>query len=281
MPLMKMVWECPSWRFHGCPHEDGVGVSHMNLVSHEDSAGVSLMIDFVGVLMKMVCYDSSVCLIKMMCECISWIWLVSIPKRLCMSMPHEAGMCTSHEYGLLASQDDVWVCRMKMVCVCLSWILLVSISRRWCMSVPQADCVRVCLVSIACQYLKMVYESASGRLCASANGGGVRFLTVNKIRLKHFVLLLLCVCVHNWSVPLWKQYKLQIWSSWRDIIFWKWKAPWNLTPENGHAHGEYFQCFHSRTWQIKTLPQSPICTEEILLYTVHIKSIISKFCFWS
>ena len=28
-------------------------------------------------------------------------------------------------------------------------------------------------------------------------------------------------------------------------------------------------------------PQSPICTEEISLYTVHIKSIITKFCFWS
>ena len=38
------------------------------------------------------------------------------------------------------------------------------------MSVPQADCVRVCLVSIACQYLKkMVYESASSRLCASVS----------------------------------------------------------------------------------------------------------------
>ena len=61
------------------------------------------------------------------------------------------------------------MCSMKMVCVCLSWILLVSISRRWCMSVPQTDCVRVCLVSIACQYLKMVYESASGRLCASVS----------------------------------------------------------------------------------------------------------------
>ena len=60
MPLMKMVWECPSWRFHGCPHEDGVGVSHMNLVSHEDSAGVSLKIDFVGVLMKMVCVLTAV-----------------------------------------------------------------------------------------------------------------------------------------------------------------------------------------------------------------------------
>ena len=37
-----------------------------------------------------------------------------------------------------------------------------------------------------------------------------------------------------------------------------------------HVHDEYF-----------FLTQSPICTEEILLYTVHIKSIISKFCFWS
>ena len=26
---------------------------------------------------------------------------------------------------------------------------------------------------------------------------------------------------------------------------------------------------------------SPICTEEISLYTVHIKLIITKFCFWS
>ena len=31
----------------------------------------------------------------------------------------------------------------------------------------------------------------------------------------------------------------------------------------------------------KTLLQSPICTEEISLYTVHIKSIITRFCFWS
>ena len=110
---------------------------------------------------------------------------------------------------------------------------------------------------------------------------GVRFLTVNKICFKHFVLLSLGVCVHNWSVSQWKQYELQIWNSWRNIIFRKWKVPWNLTPENRHAHGEYFQCFHSHTWRIKTLPQSPICTEEISLYTVHIKSIISKFCFWS
>ena len=43
-----------------------------------------------------------------------------------------------------------------------------------------------------------------------------------------------------------------------------------LTPENRHAHCEYFRCFHSRTWWIKTLPQSPICTEEISLSTVHI-----------
>ena len=42
---------------------------------------------------------------------------------------------------------------------------------------------------------------------------GVRFLTVNKIHFKHFVLLLLCVCVHNWSVSQWKQYELQINSS--------------------------------------------------------------------
>ena len=48
---------------------------------------------------------------------------------------------------------------------------------------------------------------------------GVEFLTANKIRFKHFVLLLLCVCVHNWSVSQWKQYELQIWSSWRNIIF--------------------------------------------------------------
>ena len=110
---------------------------------------------------------------------------------------------------------------------------------------------------------------------------GVGFLTVNKICLKHFVLLLFCVCVHNWSVSQWKQYELQIWSSWRNIIFWKWKAPQNSTPENRHARDEYFRCFRSRTWRIKTLTQSPICTEEISLYTVHIKLIITKFCFWS
>ena len=44
---------------------------------------------------------------------------------------------------------------------------------------------------------------------------------------------------------------------------------------------ECFRCFHWCIWRIKTLPQSLICTEEILLYTVHIKLIITKFCFWS
>ena len=116
-------------------------------------------------------------------------------------------------------------------------------------------------------------------MCQKMRKWGVGFLTVNKICLKHFVLLLLCVCIHNWSVSQWKQYELQIWSSWRNIIFWKWKAPWSLTPENRHAHGEYFRCIRSRTWWIKTLPQSPICTEEIPLYTVHIKSIILSFVF--
>ena len=103
---------------------------------------------------------------------------------------------------------------------------------------------------------------------------GVGFVTVNKICFKHFVLLLLCVRIHNLSVSQWKEYVLQIWSRWRNNIFWKWEVPQNLTPKNRHAHSECFWCFHSRTWQIKTLPQSPICTEEISLYTVHIKSII-------
>ena len=98
---------------------------------------------------------------------------------------------------------------------------------------------------------------------------GVRFLTVNKICFKHFVLLLLCVCLYNWSVSQWKQYELQIWSSWRNIIFGKWKAPRNLTPKNGHSHGECFWCFHLHTLRIKTLPQLPICTEEIPLYTAY------------
>ena len=38
---------------------------------------------------------------------------------------------------------------------------------------------------------------------------------------------------------------------------------------------------YSHTWRIKTLPQLPICTEEISLYTVHMISIITKFWFWS
>ena len=54
-----------------------------------------------------------------------------------------------------------------------------------------------------------------------------------------------------------------------------------LTAENGHAHGECFWCFYSRTWQIKTLPQSPICIKEISLYAVHITSFIITFWFWS
>ena len=131
-----------------------------------------------------------------------------------------------------------------------------------------------------CNILRLVsYNQLT--LCQKVHKWGVGFLTLNKIRFKHFVLLLLCVCVHNLSVSQWKQYELQIWSSWRNIIFWKWKAPQNSTPENGHTHGEYFRCFHSRSSRIKTLPQSPICTEEISLYTVHIKSIITKFCFCS
>ena len=68
--------------------------------------------------------------------------------------------------------------------------------------------------------------------CQKVRKWGVGFLTVNKIRFKHFVLLL-CVYVHNWSVSQWKQYELQIWNSWRNIIFWKWKAPQNLNPANG------------------------------------------------
>ena len=115
----------------------------------------------------------------------------------------------------------------------------------------------------------------------STKWGGSDFWLSIKICFKHFVLLLLCVCIHNWSVSQWKQYELQIWSSWRNIIFLKWKALRNSTPENRHVHSEYFRRFHSRTWRIKTLPQSQICTEEISLYTVHIKSIITKFCFWS
>ena len=113
-----------------------------------------------------------------------------------------------------------------------------------------------------------------GAQMGGGGGGGGGFLTVNKICFKPFVLLLLCVCIHNWSVSQWKQYELQIWSSWRNINFWKWKAPRNLTPE--HAHSGCFQCFHSHTWWIKTLTQSPICTEEVSLYTVHITLIINK-----
>ena len=55
--------------------------------------------------------------------------------------------------------------------------------------------------------------------CQKVRKWWVRFLTVNKICFKHFVLLLLCVCVYNWSVSQWKQYELQIWSSWRKNIF--------------------------------------------------------------
>ena len=54
----------------------------------------------------------------------------------------------------------------------------------------------------------------------------------------------------------------------------------NSTPENRHAYGECFWCFYSHPWRIKTLPQSPICTEEISLYTVHVTLIIIKFVFF-
>ena len=52
----------------------------------------------------------------------------------------------------------------------------------------------------------------SAKRCAN---GGSDFWLSHKIHFKHFVLLLLCVCVHNWSVSQWKQYELQIWSNWR------------------------------------------------------------------
>ena len=42
--------------------------------------------------------------------------------------------------------------------------------------------------------------------CQKVRIVGVGFLAVNKICFKHFVLLLLCVCVHNWSISQWKQY---------------------------------------------------------------------------
>ena len=115
----------------------------------------------------------------------------------------------------------------------------------------------------------------SGKRCA--NGGSDFWLSIKSVS----NTLSCCCFVHNCSVSQWKQYELQIWSHWRNIIFWKWKAPRNSTPENGQTHGECFWCFHWRTWRIKTLPQSMTCTEEISLYTVHIKSIITKFCFWS
>ena len=56
---------------------------------------------------------------------------------------------------------------------------------------------------------------------------------------------------------------------------------WPLKTDIMYAHGECFRCFRSHTWRIRTLPQSPICTEEILLYTAHIKLFVTKFCFWS
>ena len=59
----------------------------------------------------------------------------------------------------------------------------------------------------------------SAKRCASCRVG---VLTANKIRFKHFVLLL-CMCVHNWSILQWKQYQSQIWSCWHNIYFWKWK----------------------------------------------------------
>ena len=86
----------------------------------------------------------------------------------------------------------------------------------------------------------------SAKRCAD---GGTDFFTVIKICLKHCVLLLLRVCIHKWSVSQWKQHELQIWSSWKNKKNWKWKAPRNPTPENRHTHGEYFRCFHSRTWR--------------------------------
>ena len=67
-----------------------------------------------------------------------------------------------------------------------------------------------------------------------------------------------------------------------EILFLKVKSATKFNPWKRTRGSRWvLSMIRSRTWRIKTLPQSPICTEEISLYTVHIKSIISKFCFWS
>ena len=69
----------------------------------------------------------------------------------------------------------------------------------------------ICVCVCSCVYT-FVCDLVPKGVCGGGRGG---VLTVNKICFKHFVLLLLCVCIHNWSVSQWEQYELQIWSSWR------------------------------------------------------------------
>ena len=83
-------------------------------------------------------------------------------------------------------------------------------------------CVWACIHGLGgwcvCHYVSLCVHTHMTS-CQKVRKRGVGFLTVNKIIFKHFVFLLLCVCVHNWSISQWKQYELQIWSSWRNITF--------------------------------------------------------------
>ena len=55
-----------------------------------------------------------------------------------------------------------------------------------------------------------------------------------------------------------------------EIFIFECEKSHGIWPLKMDTHGECSWCFHSCTWWIKTLPQSLICIEEILLYTVHI-----------
>ena len=61
-----------------------------------------------------------------------------------------------------------------------------------------------------------------GAKWCTQRGGGGGGLAINKISFKHFVMLLY-VCIHDWSLSQWKQwlYEFQIWNSWAIFIFWK------------------------------------------------------------
>ena len=75
-------------------------------------------------------------------------------------------------------------------------------------------------------YSVLVYDLVpkGAQMVGGGGGGGSSFWL--SVCFKHFVLLLLCVCIHNWSVSQWKQYELQL----EKYLFLKVKSTTELDP---------------------------------------------------